>query len=92
MKRLASRGDKRLTASKLQNAADVVQDYLTELSNIGRPAARIGRPANAAVQDGSKNAVISVTEDAGAAALARGRVRPRQFGNIAKKPNAAGAG
>ena len=92
MERLASRGDKRLTAGKLQNAANVVQDYLTAFSNIGRPAARIGRPDNAAVQDRSQNAVISVTKDAGAAALARCRGRPMQSGKIAKRPNVAGAG
>ena len=33
-----------LTASKLKNAADVVQDYLDDLSNNSRPAARVGRP------------------------------------------------
>ena len=44
MERLASRGGKRLIASKLQNADDVVQDHLTEISNRGRPAARVGRP------------------------------------------------
>ena len=30
------------------NAIDVVQDYLDELSNRGRPAARVGRPDSAA--------------------------------------------
>lgn len=37
-----------MTASKLKNAADVVQDYLDELKNKGRPAARMGRPDGAA--------------------------------------------
>jgi hypothetical protein len=39
-----------LTASRLKNATDVVQDYLDELSNRDRQAARVGRPDSAAAQ------------------------------------------
>ena len=39
-----------LTESKLKNATDVVQDYLNELSNKGRSAARVGRPDSVAAQ------------------------------------------
>ena len=43
-----------LFASKLRNAADVVQYYLDELSKESRPAGRVGRPDSAmawAIQD-----------------------------------------
>ena len=75
-----------LTASKLQNAADVVQDYLTELSDRGRPAARVGKPDSAAVQRGSQSAVSDSADNAGAVVPARGRGRPRKSGRIAKQP------
>ena len=39
-----------LTASKLKNATVVVQDYLDELRNRGRQAARVSRPDSAAAQ------------------------------------------
>ena len=40
-----------LSASKLRNAADVVQDYLDELSKESAgPAARVGRPDSAVAQ------------------------------------------
>ena len=39
-----------LPASKLRNAADVVQDYLDELSKESRPAARVGRPDSTVAQ------------------------------------------
>ena len=41
---LVSEENEWLPESKLKNATDVVQDYLNELSNKGRPAARVGRP------------------------------------------------
>ena len=41
-----------MTASKLKNAADVVL-MLTELSNKGRAAARVGRPDSVTVQPSS---------------------------------------
>ena len=41
----------RLTASKLKDASDVVQDYLDELSSRARQAAGVGRPDSAAAQE-----------------------------------------
>ena len=50
-----------LTESKLKNATDVVQDYLNELSNKDRPAARVGRPDSVAAQ--GNNAVSQDNTD-----------------------------
>lgn len=50
MEGLATRGKQALSASKVRNAADVVQDYLNELSKESRPAARDGRPDSAVAQ------------------------------------------
>lgn len=50
MDRPVSRGNEWLTKSKLKNASDFVQDYLDELINKGRQAARVGRPDSAAAQ------------------------------------------
>ena len=72
-----------LTASKLKNATDVVQDYLEELSNKGRPAARVGRPDSALAQGDSAVNQDDKTDSQGAAAEKpkRGRGRPRKTGN-----------
>ena len=73
-----------LTASKLKNAADVVQDYLNELSNRGRPAARVGRPDGAAAEVDHAEAELPVSGPK------RGRGRPRkhdkQTGGVTKQP------
>lgn len=70
-----------LTASKVQNASDVMQDYLDELSNRGRQAARVGRPDNAAAQGDNAvgdRGIQTVSQDAAAAKLRRGRGCPRK--------------
>ncbi len=81
-KGLPPAGNEWLTASKLKNATDVVQDYLDEPSNRGRQAARVGRPDSAAAQ--GDNAVSDIgntdSQDALAAKPKRGRGRPRKAG------------
>jgi len=82
-----------LTASKLKSATDVVQDYLDELSNRDRQAARVGRPDSAAAQ--GDNAVSKSgntdSQDAVAAKPKRGRGRPRKTG-ITKPAQKRGRG
>ena len=81
-KGLPPAGSEWLTASKLKNATDVVQDYLDELSNRSRQAAKVGRPDTAAAQ--GDNAVSdngnTDSQDAVAAEPKRGRGRPRKAG------------
>ena len=70
-----------MTASKLKNAADVVQDYLDELKNKGRPAARMGRPdgaANEASGDAASGDAHSGRQNTAAVKPKRGRGRPRK--------------
>ena len=76
-----------LTASKLKNATDVVQDYLNELSNRGRQAATVGRPDNAAAQGGNAVSASGNTDsqDAVVAKPKHGRGRPRKTGITAQK-------
>ena len=71
-----------LTASKLKNATDVVQNYLNELSNRGRQAARVGRPDSAAAQGGNAVSASGNTDsqDAVVAKPKHGRGRPRKTG------------
>ena len=82
-----------LTASKLKNATDVVQDYLDELSNRGRQTARVGRPDRAAAQ--GDNAVSDSgntdSQDAVAAKSKRGRGCHRKTG-ITKPAQKRGRG
>ena len=82
-----------LTASKLKNATDVVQDYLNELSNRGRQAARVGRPDSAAAQGGNAVSASGNTDsqDAVVAKPKRGRGRPRKTG-ITKPAQKRGRG
>ncbi|DBA94895.1 TPA: hypothetical protein ACH3X1_002428 [Trebouxia sp. C0004] len=45
----------------VKNATDVVQDYLDELSNRGRQAARVGRPDIAAAQgDNAQSVTVAI--------------------------------
>jgi len=82
-----------LTASKLKNATDVVQDYLDELSNRGRQAARVGRPGSAAAQGDStvSDSGNTDSQDAVVAKPKRGRGRPRMAG-ITKPAQKRGRG
>ena len=77
-----------LTASKLKNAADVVQDYLDDLSNKSRPAARVGRPESAVAQSiqDTANADNVVQQPEGSNAAAQ----PRRRRGRPKKANAVG--
>ena len=74
-----------LAAGKLGNAADVVQDYLTELHDKGRPAARVGRPDSAVSQvvEAVSQMDTSDTEPAAVQKPKRGRGRPRKAGKQA---------
>lgn len=73
-----------LTASKLNNSTDVVQDYLNELDNRGRQAARVGKPDSAAARGDNTISVSgninTDSQDAVAAESKRGRGRPRKTG------------
>ena len=72
-----------LSASKPRNAADVVQDYLRELSKEGRPAARVGRPDSAfaqAIQD-----TANADSSSAPAEPKRQRGRPRKADTVHNK-------
>ena len=79
-----------LSASKPRNAADVVQDYLGELSKEGRPACRVGRPDRAfaqAIQDtaNADNIVQAPDSSSAPAEPKRQRGRPRKADTIHNK-------
>ncbi len=70
-----------MTASKLRNAADVVQDYLDESKHKGRPAAGVGRPdgaANEASDDAASGDAHLGRPNTAAVKPKRGRGRPRK--------------
>ena len=76
-----------LTASKLRNAADVVQDYLDEMHNKDRQAGRVGRPDSAAAHPGNSQVVTDSTTNSqnAAAQPKRRRGRPRKTGAVCNK-------
>ena len=76
-----------LTASKLRNAADVVQDYLDELHNKDRQAGRVGRPDGDAAQPNDSQVVTDSTTNNQSAAAQPKRRRgcPRKTGAVGNK-------
>lgn len=79
-----------LSASKLRNATDVLQDYLDELSKDSRPAARVGRPDSAvaqAIQDtaNADNIVQAPDSSSAPAEPKRRRGRPRKADTVDNK-------
>ena len=74
-------------ASKLRNAAVVVQDYLDELSKESRPAARVGRPDSTvaqAIQDTANADNIVQAPDSAPAEPKRRQGRPRKADTVDK--------
>ena len=84
-----------MLASKLGNAADAVQDYLDDLKNKGRTAARVGRPVSAvdqAVQNTASADDLVPEPDTVAPAEKKKPGRPKKSSTVAKKPVRRGRG